>query len=99
MLLKSPLLIVFAVRAMLFKFANPPLLPIVGQKLAHAYPKLATAMKSSCIIAAQLIMLPVALAVGRSAARFGRKHILLIGFAVLCRSELCSLPNQIAPPA
>ncbi len=69
--------------ALLFHFANAPLLPLVGQKLAQAHPKWATAMMSSCIIAAQLIMLPVALAVGRTADRFGRKPILLIGLAVL----------------
>jgi MFS family permease len=76
-------LVVFAVCAMLFHFANAPLLPLVGQKLAQAYPKWATTMMSSCIIAAQLIMLPVALAVGRTADRIGRKPILLVGFAVL----------------
>ena len=68
---------------MLFHFANAPLLPLVGQKLAQSYPAWATAMMSSCIIAAQLIMLPVALAVGRTADRFGRKPVLLAGFAVL----------------
>ncbi len=76
-------LVVFAVCAMLFHFANAPLLPLVGQKLAQAYPQLATAMMSSCIVAAQLIMLPVALAVGATADRIGRKPILLVGFAVL----------------
>jgi MFS family permease len=76
-------LVVFAICAMLFHFANAPLLPLVGQKLAQAYPVWATAMMSSCIIAAQLIMLPVALAVGRTADRIGRKPILLVGFAVL----------------
>jgi hypothetical protein len=34
----------------------------VGQKLAAAYPKEATAMMSTCIIAAQGVMLPIALA-------------------------------------
>ena len=68
---------------MLFHFANAPLLPLVGQKLAQAHPASATAMMSSCIIAAQLIMLPVALAVGRTADRIGRKPSLLVGFAVL----------------
>lgn len=82
-LLRCRPLVVFALCAMLFHFANAPLLPLVGQKLAQAYPTLATAMMSSCIIAAQLIMLPVALAVGRTADRIGRKPILLIGFAVL----------------
>ncbi len=40
-------------------------------------------MMSACIIAAQAIMLPIALLVGRYADRVGRKPILLIGFAVL----------------
>ena len=76
-------LIVFSVSAMLFHFANAPLLPLVGQKLALANPELATAMMSSCIIAAQLVMLPIALLAGRGADRWGRKPILLIGFAIL----------------
>ncbi len=76
-------LLVFASCAMLFHFANAPLLPLVGQKLARGHPAWATVMMSSCIVAAQLIMLPVALAVGRTADRIGRKPILLLGFAVL----------------
>ena len=40
-------------------------------------------MMSACIIAAQLIMLPIALAVGHYADTVGRKPILLVGFAVL----------------
>jgi MFS family permease len=76
-------LMVFAASAMLFHFANAPLLPLVGQKLALADKALATAMMSSCIIAAQMVMLPVALFAGRMADRWGRKPVLLIGFAVL----------------
>ncbi len=94
-LLRSRPLIVFALCAMLFHFANAPLLPLVGQKLAQAYPNWATAMMSACIIAAQLIMLPVALAVGRTADRIGRKPILLIGFAVLpVRAILYTVSNS-----
>jgi MFS family permease len=76
-------LLVYAGCAMLFHFANAPLLPLVGQKLALAHPDLATAMMSSCIIAAQIIMLPIALWVGRTADTWGRKPILLIGFGIL----------------
>jgi MFS family permease len=68
---------------MLFHFANAPLLPLVGQKLALAHPAWGTAMMSSCIIAAQIIMLPIALLVGRTADTWGRKPILLIGFGIL----------------
>jgi MFS family permease len=90
-------LVVFTLCAMLFHFANAPLLPLVGQKLAQAYPAWATAMMSSCIIAAQLIMLPVALIVGRTADRIGRKPILLLGFAVLpVRALLYTVSNNAA---
>ncbi len=76
-------LLIFGVCAMLFHFANAPLLPLVGQKLATSHKGLATAMMSACIVAAQLIMLPIALLVGRTADRFGRRPILLIGFGIL----------------
>jgi MFS family permease len=96
-LLRCRPLVVFAICAMLFHFANAPLLPLVGQKLAQAHPVWATAMMSSCIIAAQLIMLPVALAVGRTADRVGRKPILLVGFAVLpVRALLYTFSNNAA---
>ena len=96
-LLQSRPLVVFALCAMLFHFANAPLLPLVGQKLAQAYPNLATAMMSCCIIAAQLIMLPVALAVGHFADRIGRKPILLVGFAVLPVRALLYTFSDSAP--
>jgi MFS family permease len=90
-------LVVFALCAMLFHFANAPLLPLVGQKLAQAYPVWATAMMSSCIIAAQLIMLPVAVVVGQTADRIGRKPILLLGFAVLPVRALLYTFSDSAP--
>lgn len=87
-------LLVFAVCAMLFHFANASLLPLVGQKLAIAHKQLATIMMSACIIAAQLIMLPIALAVGHYADRVGRKPILLIGFGILpIRAVLYTFSN------
>jgi MFS family permease len=82
-LVKCRPLLVYACCAMLFHFANAPLLPLVGQKLALTHRDLATAMMSACIIAAQAIMLPIALLVGHNADRWGRKPILLIGFAIL----------------
>ena len=82
-LLKNRPLLIFAICAMLFHFANAPLLPLVGQKLAASHKDIATAMMSACIITAQLIMLPIAILVGHYADKVGRKPILLIGFAVL----------------
>jgi Major Facilitator Superfamily len=96
-LFASRSLVVFALSAMLFHFANAPLLPLVGQKLALANRELATAMMSSCIIAAQLVMLPIALFAGRKADKWGQKPVLLIGFAVLpVRALLYTLSNDSA---
>ncbi len=76
-------LLLYAGCTMLFHLANAPLLPLVGQKLALAHKEWATAMMSACIIAAQMIMLPIGLMVGWNADRWGRKPILLIGFGIL----------------
>jgi sugar phosphate permease len=90
-------LMLFALSALLFHFANAPLLPLVGQKLALANRQLATAMMSSCIIAAQLVMLPVALLAAQKADEWGRKPVLLIGFAILpVRALLYTLSNDSA---
>jgi MFS family permease len=90
-------LLVYAACALLFHFANAPLLPLVGQKLALAHKELATAMMSACIIAAQAIMLPIALVVGHTADRCGRKPILLAGFAILpIRAVLYTFSNNSA---
>jgi MFS family permease len=95
LLLKSRPLVIFSLCAMLFHFANAPLLPLVGQKLAYANPKLASAMMSFCIIAAQIIMLPIALFIGKKADVWGRKPILLVAFLVLpLRAFLYTFSND-----
>jgi MFS family permease len=94
-LFKTRPLVIFGLCAMLFHFANAPLLPLVGQKLAAAYPKEATAMMSTCIVAAQLVMLPFALLVGRTADTWGRKPLFLVGFAILpIRAVLYTLSDN-----
>jgi MFS family permease len=94
-LFESRPLVIFGLCVMLFHFANAPLLPLVGQKLAAAYPEEATAMMSSCIVAAQLVMLPIALLVGRTADNWGRKPLFLAGFAILpIRAALYTLSDN-----
>ena len=94
-LFKSRPLVIFGLCVMLFHFANAALLPLVGQKLAAAYPKEATAMMSACIIAAQMVMLPIALLVGRTADSWGRKPLFVAGFAVLpIRAVLYTLSDN-----
>jgi MFS family permease len=90
-------LVVFGLCVALFHFANAPLLPLVGQKLAAAFPREATAMMSACIVAAQLVMLPIALLVGKTADSWGRKPLFLAGFAILpVRAVLYTLSDDSA---
>lgn len=83
-LLANPPLLVFAISTTLFHFANAAMLPLVGQKLALANPELATTLMSACIVAAQLVMVPIALIVGAKADAWGRKPIFAVALAVLC---------------
>jgi len=76
-------LLIFAFCTMLFHFANAPLLPLVGQKVAMAHKEWATAMISFCIIAAQTVMMLIALLVGRTADTWGRKPLFLVGLGIL----------------
>jgi MFS family permease len=76
-------LMIFAACAVLFHFANAAMLPLVGQKLALEDKNLGTSMMSACIVAAQIIMVPMALLVGHTANRWGRKPLFLAGFFIL----------------
>ncbi|HEX3862503.1 MAG TPA: MFS transporter [Stellaceae bacterium] len=88
-------LLVFAGCAILFHLANAAMLPLVGQKLALSNRNEATALMSGCIVAAQLVMIPMAVLVGRKADVWGRKGLFLAGFAILTlRGLLYPLSNN-----
>ncbi len=75
---------IFLVSVVLFHFGNAAMLPMAGQVLAQTHPGSDTIALSACIIAAQLVMVGVAWAVGHACARgVGRKTIFLIALAVL----------------
>jgi MFS family permease len=76
-------LLIFAGATILFHFSNAAMLPLVGQKLALVNRELGTSLMSVCIIAAQLVMVPVAMLVGRKADTWGRKPIFAVALAVL----------------
>jgi MFS family permease len=76
-------LLIFAAATVLFHFSNAAMLPLVGQKLALANPALGTTLMSACIVAAQLVMVPVAIVVGWKADVWGRKPIFAVALAVL----------------
>jgi Sugar phosphate permease len=82
-LLARPELLIFALAVTLFHFANAAMLPLAGQLLSTGKTTGASLYMSACIIAAQLVMIPVAALAGTLADRWGRKPVFLIGFAVL----------------
>ncbi|MFO0961246.1 MAG: MFS transporter, partial [Isosphaeraceae bacterium] len=59
------------------------MLPLVGEKVTEGMHRGASVLMSACIIAAQMVMVPVALWSSRYAVTWGRKPVFLIGFAVL----------------
>jgi len=77
-------LLLFAVIAFTFHLANAAMLTSVGQLLAKTVGKdQATSLTAACIVAAQLVMVPVAIVVGRNAERWGTKPLFLVGFGFL----------------
>lgn len=77
-------LLVFAVVAFAFHLANAAMLTSVSQLLTRLEGKdNATTLVAACVLAAQVVMIPVALTAGRAADRWGRKPLFLIAFGVL----------------
>ena len=76
-------LLIFAVATVAFHFSNAAMLPLVGQKLALVNRDLGTTLMSVCIIAAQMVMVPVAILVGHKADIWGRKPIFTAALSVL----------------
>ena len=76
-------ILVFAVSATLFHFGNAAMLPLAGQLLTRSHETFAAINMSACIVAAQLVMVPVAFLSGKLVYKVGTKPIFLIGFAIL----------------
>jgi MFS family permease len=76
-------LLLFAACVLLFHFANAAMLPLVGQKLALKDQNSGTSLMSACIVAAQVVMIPMAMLVGAKADVWGRKPLFAIGLLIL----------------
>lgn len=82
-LLRNRQLMVFAACITLFHFANAAMLPLAGEELARDYPAVSSLCMAACIIASQMVMVPITILVGRKADDWGRKTLFLVGFAAL----------------
>jgi MFS family permease len=76
-------LLIFAVCVTLFHLANAAMLPLVGQKLALQDKNLGTSLMSACIVAAQIVMVPMAVLVGTRADAWGHKRFFLTALLIL----------------
>ena len=95
-LLSCKPLLIFAACVTLFHFANAAMLPVVGQKLALQDKNLGTSLMSACIVAAQVVMVPMAMLVGAKADSWGRKPLFAAGIAVLAlRGLLYTLSDNM----
>jgi MFS family permease len=67
----------------LFHFANAAMLPELGELLARGRGRSSGLFMAACVITTQVVITLLAPWVGRKAAVWGRKPLLLIGFGVL----------------
>jgi MFS family permease len=81
----------------LFHLSNAAMLPLVGQKLALQDKNLGTSLMSACIVAAQIVMVPMALLVGARADQWGHKRFFLAALLILpLRGALYTLSDNKA---
>jgi MFS family permease len=82
-LFKDRVLLIFFVSAALFHLANAAMLPQLGEMLAHGDKRTAGPLMSACVIVTQLVITFTAARTARLAGKFGRRPLLLAGFAAL----------------
>jgi MFS family permease len=76
-------LLVFAACLLLFHLANAAMLPLVGSMVTMRSPRWATILIAFCIVVPQFVVATMSPWVGRQAQIWGRRPLLLIGFAAL----------------
>ncbi len=96
-LLKNHNLVIFALCLVLFQFANAGVMPLVTERLGHQHGHESELVTSALVIVPQLVSAAIATWVAKRADRWGRKPLLVAGFAVLpVRVVLFALaPNPI----
>jgi MFS family permease len=91
-LFKDHRLLTFMTCLFLFQLANAALLPQVGQQLVHVEGRTSSLVVSALIVFPQIVVALLAPWVGRTAATWGRRPLLVIGLAVVpIRSGLFAL--------
>jgi MFS family permease len=76
-------LAVFSVSFMLFQLANAAMLPLMGSVVTARSSQWATVLIAACIVVPQLVVALVSPWVGNRAELWGRRSLLILGFAAL----------------
>lgn len=93
--LRNRELLVLSACVLLFHLANAAMLPLVGSDLTMRSAQYATALVAACIIAPQCVIAVISPSVARFAQDWGRRPLLLIGFAALpLRAVLLASTND-----
>jgi MFS family permease len=95
-LIENRALMTFAAAAFTFHLSNAAMLTSVSQLLGRTVgTDQATSLTAACIVAAQFVMVPVAVVVGRNTERWGTKPIFLVAFGCLAaRGALYTVSNN-----
>jgi MFS family permease len=82
-LMQNRPLLIFAVCLLLFHLANAAMLPLMGSVVTMRSARWATILIAACIVVPQLVVTAFSPWIGRRAQIWGRRPLLLIGFAAL----------------
>ena len=83
MLVRNRALLIFAISMVLFHLANAAMLPLMGSVVTMRSSDWATVLVAACIVVPQVVVAVFSPWIGRRAQKFGRRHLLIIGFAAL----------------
>lgn len=91
-----PQFVIFLTAIVLFNFANAAILPLLGQLISKDHGNTSMLFMSMLVVTTQLVITQIAPWSGKKASIWGRKPLLLIGFAVLpIRALLYTLNHSI----
>ena len=97
-LMQNRTLLIFAACMLLFHLANAAMLPLMGSVLTMRSSRWATVMIAACIVVPQMLVALASPWVGARAQLWGRRPLLLIGFAALpLRGLLFALVSSPVP--
>jgi len=80
---KTPGLLIFAGGVFLFQMANASMLPLAGEAFAYSKEAFSSLIVSALIMVPQIVVAIMAPWTGRQANTWGRRPLLLVGFAAL----------------